>query len=64
MPVVAHLARHSFLVEGRPKAVHEESLSLLDLVGVLGLVGCPLSDFSLALGSSKSLLQSILLVLD
>ena len=64
VPVLSHLARHSLLVERRPEAVDEKSLSLLDLVRILGRVGCLVCDFSLALGPSQPLLQRILLVLD
>jgi hypothetical protein len=64
MPVIGHFLRHLFLKEGRPDAIHQKLCSLLDFILILRVVLGSLSDLSLALRSSQSRLQSVLLVLD
>ena len=64
MPVVSHFSVHSFLKEGGPSSIDKETGTLLDLIRVPRLVSGSFGDLLLALGSSESLLERVLLVLD
>ena len=64
MPVVCHFSIHPFLKEGGPSSIDKETLTLLDFIRVSRLVSGSFSNLLLAFGSSESLLERVLLVLD